>query len=108
MKRYVCLVCGYVYDEVDGDPDNGVEPGTKWDDVPEGDDLDDLEELGDLDLDDEGSAPPPKPRKVRPQEVAAKAMDRPNTTHKARRMMLPPSEKASPKPTKMMAAVPST
>lgn len=34
MKKYVCTVCGYIYDEADGDPDNGVEPGTKWEDVP--------------------------------------------------------------------------
>lgn len=33
--RYVCQVCGYVYDEVEGDPDNGVAPGTKWEDVPD-------------------------------------------------------------------------
>ena len=31
---YEC-VCGYVYDEADGDPENGIEPGTKWDDLPE-------------------------------------------------------------------------
>ena len=36
MKKYVCTVCGYIYDEAAGDPDNGVEPGTKWEDVPEG------------------------------------------------------------------------
>lgn len=35
MKTYVCQVCGYVYDEAQGDPDNGVAPGTKWEDVPE-------------------------------------------------------------------------
>ena len=35
MKKYVCTVCGYVYDEVAGDPDNGVAPGTKWEDVPD-------------------------------------------------------------------------
>lgn len=35
MKKYVCTVCGYIYDEAAGDPDNGVEPGTKWGDVPE-------------------------------------------------------------------------
>ena len=34
MKRYEC-VCGYVYDETIGDPDNGVAAGTKWEDVPE-------------------------------------------------------------------------
>ena len=35
MKKYVCDVCGYIYDEAAGDPDNGIEPGTKWEDVPE-------------------------------------------------------------------------
>ena len=35
MKKYVCTVCGYIYDEAAGDPDKGVEPGTKWEDVPE-------------------------------------------------------------------------
>jgi rubredoxin len=35
MKKYVCLVCGYVYDEALGDPENGVAPGTKWEDVPD-------------------------------------------------------------------------
>lgn len=35
MKKYVCDVCGYIYDEEIGDPDNGVEVGTKWEDVPE-------------------------------------------------------------------------
>ena len=33
--RYVCQVCCYVYDEDEGDPDNGVAPGTKWEDVPD-------------------------------------------------------------------------
>lgn len=32
---HICSVCGYEYVEVVGDPDNGVEPGTKWEDVPE-------------------------------------------------------------------------
>ncbi|NLB37893.1 MAG: rubredoxin [Clostridiales bacterium] len=35
MKKYVCDICGYVYDEALGDPDNNVAPGTKWEDVPE-------------------------------------------------------------------------
>ncbi|MBE8952009.1 MAG: rubredoxin [Quinella sp. 1Q7] len=30
--KWVCNICGYVYDEEDGDPDNGIEPGTKMDD----------------------------------------------------------------------------
>ena len=29
MKKYVCDVCGYIYDEEIGDPDNGVEAGNK-------------------------------------------------------------------------------
>jgi rubredoxin len=35
MDRYVCDPCGYVYDPTEGDPDNGVAPGTAWADVPE-------------------------------------------------------------------------
>lgn len=33
--KYVCEVCGYVYDEVAGDPDNNIPAGTKWEDLPE-------------------------------------------------------------------------
>ncbi|MDI6743120.1 MAG: rubredoxin [Smithella sp.] len=33
--KYVCSVCGYVYDPVNGDPDNGVAPGTKFEDIPD-------------------------------------------------------------------------
>jgi rubredoxin-NAD+ reductase len=33
--KYTCDVCGYVYDETDGDPENGIEPGTKWEDIPD-------------------------------------------------------------------------
>ena len=35
MKKYVCEVCGYVYDPEVGDPDNGIEPGTSFEDLPE-------------------------------------------------------------------------
>ncbi|MDD2992741.1 MAG: rubredoxin [Pygmaiobacter sp.] len=35
MKKYVCTVCGYIYDEAEGCPEQGVAPGTKWEDVPE-------------------------------------------------------------------------
>jgi rubredoxin len=35
MTMYVCDLCGYIYDPADGDPDNGVAPGTVWEDVPE-------------------------------------------------------------------------
>ncbi len=34
MDKYVCTVCGYVYDPEVGDPDSGIAPGTKWEDVP--------------------------------------------------------------------------
>ena len=35
MEKYVCDVCGYVYDEAAGDPDYGIAPGTRWEDLPE-------------------------------------------------------------------------
>ncbi|NQT68903.1 MAG: rubredoxin [Desulfobacteraceae bacterium] len=35
MDNYVCTVCGYVYDPQQGDPDNGVDPGTKFEDLPD-------------------------------------------------------------------------
>ncbi len=31
--KYVCKVCGYVYDPEVGDPDNGIPAGTKWEDI---------------------------------------------------------------------------
>lgn len=31
----VCKVCGWIYDEALGDPDNGIAPGTKWEDLPD-------------------------------------------------------------------------
>ena len=33
--KYVCEVCGYEYDEELGDPDNGIEAGTKFEDLPD-------------------------------------------------------------------------
>ena len=33
--KYVCSVCGYVYDEEKGDEENGIAPGTKFEDLPE-------------------------------------------------------------------------
>ena len=35
MKKYVCNVCGYVYDPEVGDPDSGIAPGTAFEDIPE-------------------------------------------------------------------------
>ena len=34
MQKYVCDVCGYVYDPAEGDPGNGVKPGTAFGDIP--------------------------------------------------------------------------
>jgi flavin reductase (DIM6/NTAB) family NADH-FMN oxidoreductase RutF/rubredoxin len=34
MKKYKCIMCGYIYDPALGDPDNGVAPGTAFEDVP--------------------------------------------------------------------------
>ncbi len=34
-KAYICLLCGYVYDEEFGDPDSGLAPGTRFEDIPE-------------------------------------------------------------------------
>ena len=34
MNKYECIVCGFVYDEAVGMPDEGIPPGTKWEDIP--------------------------------------------------------------------------
>ena len=34
MKKYMCLICGWIYDEETGWPEDNIKPGTKWDDVP--------------------------------------------------------------------------
>jgi rubredoxin len=35
MKRYNCVLCGYIYDPKKGDPDNGVKPDTDFEDLPD-------------------------------------------------------------------------
>ncbi|MHC4426028.1 MAG: rubredoxin [Planctomycetota bacterium] len=35
MKKYKCLMCGYVYDPTVGNPDNGAEAGTAFEDLPD-------------------------------------------------------------------------
>ncbi len=35
MDRYICSVCGFVYDPSEGDPDHGVPAGTAWENIPE-------------------------------------------------------------------------
>jgi len=34
-ETWMCLICGYIYDEARGDPDSGIKPGTRWQDIPE-------------------------------------------------------------------------
>ncbi len=34
-KKYLCLLCGFIYDEEQGSPDDGIAPGTRWEDVPD-------------------------------------------------------------------------
>jgi len=33
--KYICDVCGWVYDEAEGAPDHGISPNTKWEDLPD-------------------------------------------------------------------------
>ena len=33
-KTYMCLICGFIYDEAAGLPEEGIPPGTRWEDVP--------------------------------------------------------------------------
>ncbi|MFC3865198.1 rubredoxin [Alcaligenes aquatilis] len=34
-KVLICLVCGWVYSEAEGDPNSGIAPGTPWDAIPQ-------------------------------------------------------------------------
>ena len=33
-RTWMCLLCGYLYDEAKGCPEDGIPPGTRWEDVP--------------------------------------------------------------------------
>jgi rubredoxin len=35
MKKWQCTICGYIYDPQIGDPDNGIKPGTNFEDLPD-------------------------------------------------------------------------
>lgn len=35
MKKYICDVCGWIYDPAIGDPDSGIAAGTSFDDIPD-------------------------------------------------------------------------
>lgn len=34
-RKFECVICGFIYDEEKGLPEEGIAPGTSWDDVPE-------------------------------------------------------------------------
>ena len=35
FKSWLCIICGWVYEEEKGAPDDGIAPGTRWEDVPD-------------------------------------------------------------------------
>jgi rubredoxin len=35
MKKYICELCGYIYDPEVGDPDSGIAPGTPFESIPD-------------------------------------------------------------------------
>ena len=35
QRTWMCVVCGYIYDEAQGVPEEGIAPGTSWEDVPD-------------------------------------------------------------------------
>ncbi len=34
-RKYICKVCGYIYNPTAGDPDSGIAPGTAFEDIPD-------------------------------------------------------------------------
>lgn len=34
-RKFMCVVCGFIYDEETGLPEEGIAPGTRWEDIPE-------------------------------------------------------------------------
>jgi len=34
-RKWQCVVCGFIYDEAEGWPEDGIAPGIRWEDVPE-------------------------------------------------------------------------
>jgi len=35
FRTYMCVICGFVYDEEQGSPEEGIPPGTRWEDIPD-------------------------------------------------------------------------
>lgn len=34
-RVYMCVVCGFIFKEVEGHPEDGIAPGTRWEDIPD-------------------------------------------------------------------------
>ena len=34
-RKYMCVICGFIYDEAEGRPEDGIAPGTAWEDIPD-------------------------------------------------------------------------
>ena len=34
-RKYECIICGFIYDEAEGLPDDGIPAGTRWEDIPD-------------------------------------------------------------------------
>ncbi len=34
-RKWQCIVCGFIYDEAEGLPEEGIAPGTAWDAIPD-------------------------------------------------------------------------
>ncbi|WP_404300350.1 rubredoxin [Alicycliphilus denitrificans] len=34
LKTWMCMVCGWIYDEAEGSPEHGIAPNTRWEDIP--------------------------------------------------------------------------
>ena len=35
LRKWMCVVCGFIYDEAEGVPEEGIAAGTRWEDVPD-------------------------------------------------------------------------
>ncbi|KAB2896562.1 MAG: rubredoxin [Dokdonella sp.] len=35
FRSFICIACGFIYNEAEGWPEDGIAPGTRWEDVPE-------------------------------------------------------------------------
>ncbi len=35
LRTWMCVVCGFLYSEAEGLPEEGIAPGTRWEDIPE-------------------------------------------------------------------------